>query len=144
MYYLGFLEKFDPFYENYGEFLINGNRLYCFISYAPDYFEEHQCYKLEINYQIFNSYAVKKYNGDNLNFIPFFRKDDSLRYYLTGIFHNDIFCVNNISFKDEELLKLFPNLEGELITLEVDRLDVSLLGDSGEDNELNSKKSNLY
>ncbi|WP_373700753.1 hypothetical protein, partial [Neisseria dentiae] len=52
--------------------------------------------------------------------------DDSLKYSLTGIFHNDTFCVNNISFKDEELLKLFPHLEGELITLEVDRLDIGL------------------
>lgn len=82
---------------------------------------------MEINYQIFNNYTVRRYNDNDLNFIPFVRKDDSLRYYLTGIFHNDTFCVSNISFKDEELLKLFPNLEGELITLEVDRLDISLL-----------------
>ncbi|WP_373705401.1 hypothetical protein [Neisseria dentiae] len=126
MYYLGFLEKFDPCYENYGEFLINGNRLYCFISYAPNYFEESQYYEVEINYQIFNNYMVRRYNDSDLNFIPFVRKDDSLKYSLTGIFHNDTFCVNNISFKDEELLKLFPHLEGELITLEVDRLDIGL------------------
>ncbi|MRN37438.1 hypothetical protein CRG49_012830 [Neisseria sp. N95_16] len=123
------LKNLDKLCENFADFSIENNDLYCFIAYSKISLEENRIYNVEIEYQIFNDYIVEEANIDKPIIFPFERIDDSPRYRITGRLNGNSFKSGNIYFMDNYLQKEYSFLDGRLITLTIDRLDISIISE---------------
>lgn len=127
MIYSAKLKNLDKFCENFADFSIENNSLHCFIACSKIFLEENKIYNIEIEYQVFNEYMVAEVNIDKPIILPFERIDDSPRYKVTGRLHGNLFKSGNICFIDDYLQKEYSFLDGRLITLTIDRLDIAII-----------------
>ena len=139
MHYLGILIKLDSMLEEEATFYINGYYLDCFIAHSPIYFQVGGLYLLDFEYQIFDDYLLSE--ETNYAKQPFVNLNNGLSYSITGIFCNDNFIVGGIVFKDEFLFSQYSRLENKLISLFVDRIDLSIISCLGIVNPIHTSNA---
>lgn len=103
--------------------LIDGHTVECFINSCPNKIEIGKSYQVELTLNLPDSYQIEKATHDT----PLIAKTTKgYAYLLCGTLKNDIF-ESFTDFQDEDIHYDHPELNDQLIRLQVDRIDVNFL-----------------
>ncbi len=101
---------------------INNINLVCFASICPYEIEVGATYPVELHLYTFNDYEPKELSDDSPALIR--RVGNDFEYMFVGILNDDNLNVNELNFKINDLLGEYPYLNGKIISVKADRIDV--------------------
>jgi hypothetical protein len=125
MNYLAQIKKIDDAVDELVILIINGVELTCFSNFFPYKIEKNKLYQVKLTTQVFNDYSVKELSEDTAYSI--IQIGNSFSHIITGRLNNNRLNAGEIDFEDDMLLSNFGYLQGKIISLKVDRIDVEFI-----------------
>lgn len=104
---------------------INNVRLTCFASICPYSIEEGKKYPVRLELVILNDYEVKASSSKAGS--AFVETGNGFAYLVQGRLNGMCLEADGLSFEDEVLQRDFGHLDGKIVTIKVDRIDVEFL-----------------
>lgn len=126
MIYIVKVIKLDDLVEEQVLIEICNFQINVFAGICPYKIKEGSSYPVEISLSVFDEYDVTK---PSENLPPFTRIGEGFGYIIRGQLNGGHLKVGDLLFEDEVLQKEFEYLDGEIIALKVDRIDVEFVRD---------------
>lgn len=125
MIYNALVIKIDENVEEAITLQINDVILTCFASFCPYAISEGMIYPIQLDLMIFDDYDVKRLE---INAAPAFHKiGKDFSYKIDGKLNGLLLEVCGLVFQDEIFLGEFAYLDGEMVAVKADRIDVHFL-----------------
>lgn len=103
---------------------IAGREIECFASFCPYRIEEGQIYPVQLELAVFNKYCIVECKENSPDFFPV---GQGFSYLVSGTLKGGILKVGTLSFFDEFLRSNYGYLDGKMVTMSVDRIDLEFL-----------------
>ena len=104
---------------------VAGIELTCFASVCPYKIETGLSYPVELRLVMFDDYAITELPDETPSSVA--RVGTSFAYVVTGKLNDSCLESGSLFFEDEVLQRDFSYLEGKMIAIKVDRMDVEFL-----------------
>ncbi|MFT7723420.1 MAG: hypothetical protein QM788_11390 [Roseateles sp.] len=104
---------------------INGVRLNCFASVCPYPIEEGKSYSVQLELVMLDDYEVMESPDDAAP--AFVETGKGFAYLVQGKLNGRYFEAGGLVFEDEVLQTEFGYLDGKMVTVKADRIDVEFL-----------------
>jgi hypothetical protein len=100
-------------------------RLICFANVRPYRVEEGEMYSVEFHPLVFDEYVVTEVDGDTAPSIV--ERGPAFRCVITGRLRGSTLDSVGLTFEDEIFAKDYAYLDGKMIAMNVDRMDVEFI-----------------
>jgi hypothetical protein len=117
------IEKIGDLVEEEVTLLIDGVEIVCFAGVCPYALKESETYPVVLTLAIFNDYDLHESDDKKSSLRQI---ENSFSYVITGLLSDGILDAG-IKFFDEIFLSDFRYLDGKMVSIRVDRIDVEFI-----------------
>lgn len=125
MTYRAEIINIDPLVEDLVKLKIGTHILSCFAQICPFPIQIGGVYEINLYLFFLDDPQIVEVSNDSLE--EMIHTNEAFGYSLTGILHDGVFSVGELSFSDKETFSDFQYLEGKTVKLQANRIDAEFL-----------------